>query len=290
MAYGVLPALLGGCAMTTGQPECRPPAGPISEASPAGQALAADGAFGDKVRQYLTNNPKVIGDILSANPEMVVGAQRAMNQKQADERRLKQTRAIAENHDALFADAAAPILTPHGGAAPGHNPTVTIVEFFDVECPFCKAAEPVLQQLLDEDPDVRVVLKEFPILGPVSEIGALYELAAHAENEAKFPAFHAALMADKTQEHQLTEDHIKELAKGAGFDPERLQADSKRPDYKAIVDANRALAEKLLINGTPGIVAGDQAATGRLTIEGLRSVVIAARVHDKRAASQRASS
>ena len=124
---------------------------------------------------------------------------------------------IAARWGALAGDPAAPAI---GGAQAG----VTIVEFFDYTCPYCKAVEPRLEALLKADPKLRLVLQEYPILTPQSLIASRAALAA--KNQGKYTAYHNAMMR---YEGRLTENAIFDMAKGAGLDVARLKRDMNAP-------------------------------------------------------------
>ena len=186
-----------------------------------------------------------IHDYILAHPEIIAEAQRGLAVKQAAERQAQAKASLAANRDAVFFDPADPALgNPKGD--------VTLVEFFDNECPFCKKLAPEIAALIKADPNVRLVMKEFPILGPVSDASARFALAAKAQG--RYAALHDALMASTIQEHQLTEAQILDFAKASGLDVERLKRDAATPEIAARIAATRALAQKLAITGTPGLV------------------------------------
>jgi protein-disulfide isomerase len=134
---------------------------------------------------------------------------------------------------------------------------------------------PTLEAVVKADPGVRVVLKEMAVLGPGSEIAARYALAA--QQQGKYLALHAALMADKTPEHQLTEARVKEIAAGIGLDIARLERDSQSADIVVRLQRTRALAQTIGIRGTPGLVIGDAVHSGAMTPDALVRAIAAAR-------------
>ncbi|MEC4590289.1 MULTISPECIES: DsbA family protein [Nitrospirillum] len=205
---------------------------------------------------------------LLAHPEVLTEMQQALAAKQAAERDAQTRATLAANHDALLADAGDTILgNPKGD--------VTIVEFFDDECPYCKMMAPTLEAVVKTDPGVRVVLKELAVLGPGSEIAARYALAA--QQQGKYLVLHAALMADKTPEHQLTEARVKEIAAGVGLDTARLERDGQSADIVVRLQRTRALAQTIGIRGTPGLVIGDTVHSGAMTPDALVKAIAAAR-------------
>ncbi len=126
---------------------------------------------------------------------------------------------------------------------------VTIIEFFDYTCPFCKAAEPRLQQLLKDDRNVKLVAIEFPILNPVSIVAAKISLAS--VRQGKYAAFHQALLGFRGQ---LSEDAIFEVAKEVGLDVERLRRDMNAPEIADAIIGNFNQARALRVTTTPTFI------------------------------------
>jgi protein-disulfide isomerase len=229
------------------------------------------------VAEHEARQPVVAGDLdarihdyLLAHPEVIAETQRTASQKQVEARLAQARQAIAANRDAIFNDPEDPVI----GSASGD---VTIVEAFDSECPFCKKIAPEIDALIKADPGVRVVLKEYPILGPMSETAAKYALAAQRQGQNKYAAFHATLMASTIQEHQLTEANIIDFAAESGLDIARLKKDVTDPSILNRIAANRALAQKIGITGTPGVIIGDTLQPGFMTLDAMKQAVTAAR-------------
>jgi len=244
----------------------------LSSCAPAGSETQCIGLGGQcSLAQHDANEPLRRGDFegmlksyFDDHPEIIAGVGQKLRAKQLAERQEQERKALAENRAALFDDRADPVIGNPAG-------DVALVEFFDNECPFCKKLSPALDKLVSEDSGVRVVLKEFPILGAGSEISARYALAS--VSQGKYARFHSALMDDKTPEHQLAESRILEIATKAGLDLERLKKDAAQPAILSRIEANRVLARKLAISGTPGLVIGDKVESGALTFEALRQAV-----------------
>jgi len=238
------------------------------QGGPNGCSVAAHDALTGTLPPVATDVSGQIHDYILAHPEVIAEAQRGLAAKQAGERQAQAKKALIDNHDAVFNDPADPIIgNPKGD--------VTIVEAFDPECPFCKKLAPTIEELIKADPNVRVVLKEFPILGPMSESAAKYALAAL--RQGKYAAFHSALMASTIPEHQLTEAQVIGFAAGVGLDIVRLKKDATDPAIMSQIAANRALAQKLAITSTPSLIVGDQIQSGLMTIDTLRKAVADAR-------------
>ncbi len=133
----------------------------------------------------------------------------------------------------------------------------TIVIFTDYQCPYCKAAEPRVLQLTKDDPGVKVVIKEFPILGPASVVATKAALAA--VKQGKYEAFHNALMAFRGT---LTEDVIFSTAKTVGLDVERLKKDMITPEITDQIIDNYNLARAMKISVTPGYMVNSHVLSG----------------------------
>ena len=207
----------------------------------------------------------IILDYLQQHPEVLIEAMRAAEEKVKTEAGEKAQQALVARRREIFDDPE----TPVGGNAKGD---VTLIEFFDYRCPYCKQVQPRLQELLADDRQLRIAYKEFPILGSVSVATARAALAAHRQR--KYEAFHDAMMAASGQ---ITEDTVYQVAGAVGLDVDRLKRDISSPQIDAALKANHALAEALDINGTPGFVIGDQIVPGAIELSSLRDLVAGAR-------------
>ena len=214
----------------------------------------------------------LIRDTIANHPEIVIDALKAAQQKDrkdADEA----GQAIAAQHSALLADPSSPV----GGNPKGD---VTIVEFFDYRCPYCKEVEPALERLLKEDGRLRIVYKEFPILGPASVYAARVALAARAQG--KYDEFHRTMMAVKGS---IDEDIVRRTASGVGIDMTKIGATLDDEGISRIIKSNFSLAEALDIDGTPAFIVGDALLPGAADIDTLRQAV--AKVRPRRIAPLR---
>ena len=149
---------------------------------------------------------------------------------------------------------------------------MTIVEFFDYRCPYCKQVLPSLQALLKEDQKLRFLYKEMPVLGPQSVTAAHAALAA--ERQGKYEAFHNAMMATKGQ---ITDETVYKVAGSVGLDLERLKQDMSAPEIGQALKTNLALADALNIRGTPGFIVGNHIVPGAIDLDALRNMVAEAR-------------
>ena len=203
-------------------------------------------------RDYLLNNPEIIEDVGDI-----------LNKKRESNARERTRRTILARKDELFKDPSSPV---------GGNPSgdVTVVEFFDYQCGYCKRVFPSLQKLLVDDGNIRFVFKEFPILGPNSVFAARAALAARMQGEKQYVAFHKVMMASRGR---LSKASVFRFAKDAGLDVERLKRDLEDDDINEMIRRNLKLADALTINGTPAFVIGDTLVRGAVDLQTLKSLV-----------------
>ena len=208
---------------------------------------------------------RIIHDYLLENPEIVADAIERLREKQrmAEEQLAQQS--LASNHDAVFNDPAAPV----GGNPEGD---VTVVEFFDYRCGYCKRMSAPLAELLQGDSNIRLVFKEFPILGPESQYAARAALAAKKQD--KYVEFHWALMGLRGA---LDEATVKQVAQSVGVDVAQMETDMEAPEIAETIRRSYALAEALNINGTPAFVIGEEIVRGAVSPESLSDLIAEAR-------------
>jgi protein-disulfide isomerase len=204
---------------------------------------------------------KIIHDYFTAHPEFMIEVLQAAEAKLQADKAKDTKQKITAMRDELLHDATAPV----GGNPKGD---VTIVEFFDYRCPYCKEVEPSLEALLHEDTKLRIVYKEFPVLGPASVFASRIALAAR--HQGKYAAFHQAMMATKGD---ITDAVVLKVAKSVGMDIERAKAEMNAPEIDAIIKRNYALADALDIEGTPAFIIGDTLVPGATDIAKLRQLV-----------------
>ena len=209
----------------------------------------------------------IVRDYLMNNPEVLVDALQAYQARAAAEERKKQQAALTQFREQLERDPTSPVI----GAAAGD---VTIVEFMDYRCTYCKKVFPAVQDLLKEDGKIRYVVKEYPILSPESVTAAKAALAVWRRTPEKYMAFHAALL---TARGTLNDIRILELAGEVGLDAKAIAAAMKDPEINAILAKTHELAQALNIQGTPAFVIGGQLVPGAVGIDTLRELVVAAR-------------
>lgn len=229
-------------------------------AAPPGLARAAE-----TTQPQRQDIDAIIHDYLMQHPDVLIAALRAAEDKLSRDNDVKATHAVAQNRREIFDDP----VTPVGGNPQG---TATIVEFFDYRCPYCKQVEPSLEALLKQDPKLRLVYKEFPILGPVSVTAAHAALAAR--RQGKYDAFHAAMMAARGN---ITDETVYQVAASVGLDVDRLKHDMAAPEIAEQLKANLGLAELLDVHGTPAFIVGDKVVPGAIDLAQLKTMVADAR-------------
>jgi protein-disulfide isomerase len=203
----------------------------------------------------------IIDDYLTKNPDLLVGALQKAQAKLDRDADAKTASLIAERRHDIYDNPQ----TPVGGNPQGK---VSLVEFFDYRCPYCKETQSSLEKLVAGDPELRLVYKEFPILGPVSTTAAHAALAA--ARQGKYEAFHRAMMAARGN---ITDDTVFEIAKSVGLDVARLKRDMAAPQIGEAIAANMKLADALNINGTPAFVIGERVVPGAVDMGELKKLV-----------------
>ena len=196
----------------------------------------------------------IIEDFIRNNPEIVRDTLIALAAREEAER--KQT-GLAKVRD----DVGDPVM---GNA----NGTITLYEFSDYNCGYCKRVFEPIQQLVRDNPDVRLVIKEFPILSQSSLVAAKAAIAA--EMQGKFGDYHIAMM---TYRGQITDAVVMRMAAQAGVDIEQLKSDMESPKTMAIIQRTREAAAALEINGTPGLVVGDTIVPGAIGLDELVKLI-----------------
>lgn len=204
---------------------------------------------------------ELVYEAIRENPGIVMEAVAILQQREAEAQAAAAASALSNQRQLLESDPNAPVLgNPDGD--------VTIVEFFDYNCPFCKRVMPEVQALLEDDPGVRLVYREWPILGEGSVYAARAALAARAQG--KYEEFHWALMGTKGR---IGEQEVLRVAKEVGLDLDRLKADMDSPAVAQHIDMSMQLAQDLGFNGTPSFVIGDDLVPGFVERAELASIV-----------------
>lgn len=211
---------------------------------------------------------KIVRDYLIDHPEVVVEALDAYqaNQQEVEQRKFQNT--LKESGSALM----------DGDYPMAGNPKgdVTVVEFFDYNCGYCKHAVADIQKVLEKDKNVKFVFREMPILSETSGTAARYALAAH--KQGKYFDYYVAVMNFSGSKN---EENLEKLAKDVGLDVERLRKDANSAAIRAEVDASGELARKLGIRGTPGFIIGDTLVPGYMTYDAMLKLIEKVRSDDK---------
>lgn len=195
------------------------------------------------IREYILSNPEIIPEAV----EVLRARQNASALESAEEQ--------------LYNDGYSHIAgNPEGD--------ITIVEFYDYNCGYCKQVPNDLARLLEEDDNIRVIFKELPILAESSKYASVAVMAS--QKQGKFMDFHSALMQNR---RQLTEELVLEIARDAGVDESKLLADMADPEIEANIRKNQYLVQNIGISGTPGFVIGSQVIPGYIPYDRLKEVV-----------------
>ena len=211
---------------------------------------ASNQALEQAIERYIRSHPEVIEQSLQA-----------LEAKREAEEKTRQKAALSAKQNELLNDPGSPV----SGNLSGN---VTLVEFFDYRCGYCKRAAGAVTQLQKDDPRVRVVYKDFPILGESSELAAKAALASRAQG--KHQVFHEALLATTSE---ITMDELLRIGDSVGLDTKKLAVDIADPEWQTVIDRNRALAKALGISGTPGFIVGTEFAPGALDVTGLKALI-----------------
>jgi protein-disulfide isomerase len=211
------------------------------------------------IREYLLSHPELLQDVMV-------------------ELEKRQTAAEAEKHRAAVKEHAATIFNSPRQITLG-NPQgdVTVVEFFDYNCGYCKRAMADMMELIKDDPKLKFVLKEFPVLGDGSVQAAQVAAAARMQDKTggkKYLEFHQKLLGSRGQADKA---RALAAAKEAGFDVARIEKDMASPEVRAQIEESMKLAEALGLNGTPSYVVGNDVVVGAVGLKTLKERINTAR-------------
>ena len=206
-------------------------------------AIQADTLSEDRVKE-------LVYEAIRENPGIVLEAVEILRGREAEAQAAAQSDVLSNNRQILENDPNAPVLgNPDGD--------VTVVEFFDYNCPYCRRAKPAIQELLDFDPNVRLVYREWPILGDGSVFAAKAALASR--NQGKYEEFHWAMMG---MTGRAEEASVLRIAKEIGLDIEQLQADMESAEIEEHIQTSMQLTQSLGFSGTPSFVIGNNLVPG----------------------------
>jgi protein-disulfide isomerase len=232
---------------------CSVPA--LTQTTDVGKALVTDDA----------HLQQVIHDYILAHPEVLIQSLRVAKERE-ESRAAEQGKAlVASLKNDLVGDPNSPVRGNPSG-------DVTLVEFFDYRCPYCRQVEPFLQALIKSDHGLRVVVKQLPILGPASVYAA--KLALAANKQGKYELFHDAVMSRRSNFDEAT---LLKLAEEAGLASDRLKSDMNSPEINAEIQRNIEIAKVLRLTGTPAFIAGTELIPGATDLETLQALLDEAR-------------
>lgn len=242
---------------------------------------ASQTAITDAVSTYLAANPDVVGsasidqtrfaarvrEFLMTEPEVINDALAALEKKRAEKEAEARVAAVKVNHDTIFSSPRQVVLgNPQGD--------VTLVEFFDYNCTYCRRARTDMDRLLDQDPRLRVVLKEFPVLGPRSVEAAKVGIAVNLIAPDKYRAFHDKLLGSTDP---VGQEEALAAAAGLGIDRQAIEAKLKDPEISATIEESYTLANALGLTGTPSYIVGNEVVIGAVGFDQLSSQITSVR-------------
>ena len=210
-------------------------------------------AFRAEVRAYLLDNPEVLMEAMTA-----------LEARQQQEQANNDLTLLSDNADAIFNDPA----SWAGGNAEGD---ITLVEFVDYRCGYCRKAHDEVAELVSSDGNIRFVLKEYPILGEESVTASRFAIAVRqlAGDEA-YKSVHDTLIAFRGD---ITTEALGRVATDMGLDSAAVLARMAAPEVTEVIEANHALAATLQVNGTPTFVIDQTMVRGYVPLEGMRQIV-----------------
>jgi len=217
-------------------------------------------AIGDVVKAYLMDHPEVIADALQA-----LDARNKASEEQG------RTDAIQANREAIFS-------SPYQATLGDPNAKIALVEFFDYNCGFCKKALADTRAILDKEKDVKIILKEFPILSEGSVEAAKVAAAVNILDPKAYEAFHFDLLGTRGQ---ADGDRALASAVKAGLDEAKVKEMAAKPEVAAAINQSYDLAHKLAINGTPAYIVGDELVFGAVGFSELNRKIEAMRACGK---------
>lgn len=209
--------------------------------------------FREEIRQYLLENPEVLMEAIAVLEEREAAAQASAD-----------AGLLAANASAIYDD-------PHSWIGGNPDGDITLVEFIDYRCGFCRRAHPEVTELLTTDGNIRLIVKEFPILGEQSLLASRFAIAVRIlAGDDAYKAAHDALIALRAN---VTEASLETLATSLGHDSAAVFAAMESPEVTQEIQSNRALAQTLGISGTPTFILGDQLLRGYLPLNEMRALV-----------------
>lgn len=210
---------------------------------------------------------EIVEKTLMEKPEIIINSLEAFRENEQAKQVEQQKSALKDQKEALFNDKHSLILgNPDGD--------VTIVAFKDYRCGYCKKVWPTVQELIKKDKNIRIVFKEYPVLGPASEMASRYALASSLQGNDKYKAFNHGLMKHRGP---MDEKTLKKIAASFDIDGEKLAKEANGKFVSDAIAKNRELGQKLAIQGTPAFVVGEELIPGAVPLNYLEELVKKAR-------------
>jgi protein-disulfide isomerase len=220
---------------------------------PANMTEAEREAFRAEVRAYLMENPEVLMEAIGV-----------LEQRQAAEQAEADADLVAEHADDIFE-------TERSWSGGNPEGDITLVEFIDYRCGYCRRAFPEVQDLVRSDGNIRLIVKEFPILGEQSVLASRFAIATRmVEGDAAYKRLHDELIAMRGEMNELS---LELVGDQLGLDVEAITARMDDETVTEVIESNHALAQRLRIQGTPTYVLGDRLVRGYVPLEEMRSMV-----------------
>jgi protein-disulfide isomerase len=239
-----------------GHPELLPSEPPAPAAAPEPLDETRVAAIEDIVRDHLIANPEIIRDAINE-----------LQRKEFEAEQAAQQTAISDDKDLIFAsDRQAVLGNPEG--------EVTLVEFFDYNCGYCKRAHADMKRLMEEDPSLRMVLKEFPVLGEGSVEAAHVSAAVNLTAPEKYSEFHDSLLLGQGR---IDGNRALAVAEEIGLDMDKIRELMSSEEVKATIEESYALADKLSLTGTPSYVTAREVVVGAVGYDALKTKIEEAR-------------
>ncbi len=232
------------------------------------EIINASGLDKDKKVNNVEGVEEVVAKWIEANPQAIINSVSNMQKKAMEEQMKNAQKNIGAKKDELFSDKKSPQFAPSGY-------DVTIVEFYDYACGYCKKAQSSVEELLKEDKKVRIIFRDFPILGQPSKEMAEISIAVNLIDPSSFKKFHDALMTS----NERGKDGALKIAKNTGINISKLESvlSKDKSKIEKILEDNLALGSAIGINGTPGFVIGEELIPGALDLKALKEKISAVR-------------
>ncbi|MDQ0469380.1 DsbA family protein [Labrys wisconsinensis] len=210
----------------------------------------------------------IVKDYLLQHPEVIEDAINVLQERRATAEAEKQRQAVSANSDAILS-------APQNAVLGNPKGDVTLVEFFDYNCGYCKRALPDMLGLINDDKKLKVVLKDYPILSPGSIEAASVAIAVKKQIQGdKFLEFHKELLASRGQ---VGKDRALEVAKDVGIDMKKLQADMAEQGVRTAIGENLRLGDTLGVSGTPSYILAGEVVSGAIGYDALKAKIDAVR-------------